>query len=45
MRRVRTVPKLGLHPELAIYRCKKCGQVESAEHKPLKPVTRERHPG
>jgi uncharacterized Zn finger protein len=45
MRRVRTVPKLGLHPELAIYRCKKCGQVETAEHKPLKPVTRERHPG
>jgi hypothetical protein len=36
MRRVRTVPKLGLHPELAVYRCRKCGGVEMAEPEPPK---------
>jgi hypothetical protein len=34
MRRVRAVPKLGPHAELTVYRCNKCGRIETVEHKP-----------
>jgi uncharacterized Zn finger protein len=32
MRRVRAVPKLDNLPELIVYRCNKCGHVETVEH-------------
>ena len=37
IRRVRAVPKIGSLPELIVYRCNKCGQVESVEHKTESP--------
>jgi uncharacterized Zn finger protein len=35
MRRVRAVPKQDDLPELIVYRCNKCGRVETVEYKPL----------
>jgi len=47
MRRVRTVPQLGSHPELVTFRCGTCAHVETVEHDPPNSAwsKRRRRPG